>query len=273
MGLLDPLKNTVFGIVRKPKSTAPTATYYIALLFISAAIYYLFPKLYYLSAIISPQKSYVAQGNSLSIMSYFSAHAPIIVAVLIFIFYIPSVLLNGMFVSIGKQMISNSKISIKKALKISKSKYKEMMLAGIIFTALFLLVAAVFSAAAYIVVSFLSGIFVDLFLVPLLIVAVASLFLCAMYFFMVNAVIIFEDKDPIGGIKRSFYIASKNRLKIASQLAALFLALGFFALFSGAISSIPFGWAVYIIISTMASSILGILPVYMYWEFSGNKKI
>ena len=109
-----------------------------------------------------------------------------------------------------------------------------------------------------------------------LILFIFILFLIVMleiYFFELNTLIIIENNTPIRAIKKSFKIASKNRLNIFIIFALILVIETIVNFISIFFVLIPFlGLIISSIIGFSISVWFGIIPVYFYYSLYENKK-
>lgn len=181
-------------------------------------------------------------------------------------------LLGGMYVSIGEQFYKKSKISIRAAFARAKTKYLDMLGAGILLLGMSLLAGLILGAILYLGIksletSFSWGAYLTVIIFG--IIAAITAIVLAVVFFQTTVIIIVENKGPVPSIMRSIEIGKKNFFSILAlyiAVAIIYLILSLFAL-------IP---VLGIIIQFLGSASLGVIAILLqpgfYFNYVSKKK-
>ncbi len=179
--------------------------------------------------------------------------------------FIISVLLNGIIVAIGDQLFNRKGVSLSDAFALAKSRFFSMFGAGIISAAAVLLVigvAALGIVGAFLALGPLAAIIIASFIA---IAVVVALLFTAIFFFQVNTVVVLERMGAFESIRRSFGIASSNKLNIFAVLVLAGIITGAVELVGVFLAMIPvLGWILDLLVILFVSVWFGVMPVYFY---------
>lgn len=259
-------------ILSNPNAIIPSLILSILLILFIIAIVLIF----FSSTIASNIMLFINSPLSfISNMSLFGGVINFFIEILLSIFIISfliSMFMSGIFVAMADQLVRKEKLNIRAAVSIASSRYLNLLGAGIISIAIFLVVIAIplslLILSFYIQISLFSFILAAVFAIILLVL----LILATIYLFQVTTVIIIENKGPITAIKRSFQIAAKKRTDIFIVLVLMALINIAISFISGFFDLIPFiGIIIALIVDISATVWFGMIPVYFYY-FSGSKE-
>ena len=263
MSITKPISASLGAIINNPRSLIPICIYYIAVAVILGVIAIVVPGFWLVKAFF--------HIGSISMASLFNIGQSLLLLMLliaVFVFYIPSVLLNGIFIGIGKQLHSRSNVNLKLASAAAKARYADLFFAGILFVALAIAIIIVFGGISYLIVRHIGY----LWPVAALSVIVMALLLviCIIYFFLINAAIIIGNNNLEDGIRTSFSIGRAHALDIF--LVLVLMGIIFFIVDAGAtvVAIIPvLGWVIYFLVSMFLATWFGVLPAFVYYDLTG----
>lgn len=207
---------------------------------------------------------------SMSSMSSFSASLilPLLLAGLpaLIIFFILTflacVLIEGMYISIGKQAALNKKPDLGVAYKEAKSRYLSLLGADII-AGLMALLAALILISLFIAARGLGVVHITLAVIGVLLIVILGFTLAAL-FFMVPAAVIIEGRSALESVKRSIQIGTANFWSII-LLILIFLGL---RIILGLIGIVPIlGWVIAIVGSIILDIMFLIIPSLFYYQY------
>ena len=265
MSITKPISASFNAIINNPRSLIPIVVYYIAVAVILVVIAILVPG-FWLAKVFF----HTGTINAASLSNTGSSLLALMLLVALFVFYIPSVLLNGIFIGIGKQLNSKSRIDLNKAAAAAEKRYVDLFFAGILFAAVAITVILAFGGLSYLLLHYAGY----LWPAAVLLVAVMALLLaiCIIYFFMINAAIIIGDNNLKEGIRQSFSVGRAHGLDIFLVLVLMGIIFLVVDVGAAVIAIIPvIGWAIYFLVSMFLATWFGVLPTFVYYDLTGAK--
>lgn len=265
MSITKPISASFNAIINNPRSLIPIVVYYIAVAVILVVIAILVPG-FWLAKVFF----HTGTINAASLSNTGSSLLALMLLVALFVFYIPSVLLNGIFIGIGKQLNSKSRIDLNKAAAAAEKRYVDLFFAGILFAAVAITVILAFGGLSYLLLHYAGY----LWPAAVLLVAVMALLLaiCIIYFFMINAAIIIGDNNLKEGIRQSFSVGRAHGLDIFLVLVLMGIIFLVVDVGAAVIAIIPvIGWAIYFLVSMFLATWFGVLPAFVYYDLTGAK--
>jgi hypothetical protein len=295
MGLSDVVSGSFRAVVDNPKALLPTLAYEI----VAVAIIFALLGALSISGIGSLANLMGSAGgtsaNGLSAMAHRMLPLPLLAAgviVAVLVLYLPSVLLNGLYMAMGSQTVNRGRLNLRSALATAKSRYVDMLLAGILASAAGLAILVALVAGLLILVALAglgthiatagatatAGASANAMLVLLtvavtVIVAIIVITVYAVYFFMTYAAVILEGLGPVGAIKRSFAIASSNRWEILALFVICIFIAGAFDAVVFVFALVPFvGEVVGFLLGVFLATWFGLMPAHFYYNFISAPK-
>ncbi len=265
MNITKPISASLDAIINNPRALIPIGAYYIAVAVILGVIAILVPGFWLAKAFF-----HTGSINPTLLSNIGSSLLVLMLLVAVFVFYVPSVLLNGIFIGIGKQLRSKSKVNLKQAAAVAKAKYVDLFFAGILFAAVAITVIIAFCGLSYLLIQYAKY----LWPVAILSLVVMALLLaiCIIYFFLINAAIIIGDNNLEDGIRQSFSIGRAHGLEIFFVLVLMGIIFLIVDIGAAVIAIIPvLGWAIYFLVSMFLATWFGVLPVFVYYDLTGIK--
>ena len=228
--------------------------------------------------LISPTLSHRATSLDASLSTLPLVMQAIIPALAIFIviFFFIGAFVQGTYVMLCSKWRSKE-VSIKWAFSATSSRYVDLLLFGILISAIYVSLIAIFLLpAAYIGFSAVSGsanpspsaLLVTIFLILLLILlfAIAAV-IVSVFFFVSIPLILLKRRGPLQSLKESYAICRKDFVNILVLLIANAILMGAIEVVGSMFQVIPIiGTIIYIIISIFVSSYSQMVPTMYYTE-------
>jgi hypothetical protein len=266
MDIIKPVSESLSSIINNPVVLIPIGVYYVAVAVILGLLMLLVPGFWLAKAFF-----HIGKISAASLSTTGPTLLALFLIVAIFVFYIPSVLLNGIFIGMGEQLYSNSKVDIDTAYKAAAKKYIELFFAGIIFAALAITIIIGFGGATFLIIKDMISLWPVAVITTIAMVLLFAI--CIVYFFLINAAIIIGDNKLEPGIKQSFSIARAHGLEIFLTLLLMVIIFTVVDVGAAIIALIPvIGGVIYFIVSMFLATWFGILPVFVYHDLNQTKK-
>ncbi|MCL5008588.1 MAG: hypothetical protein M1156_01710 [Candidatus Marsarchaeota archaeon] len=227
------------------------------------------------SLTVTPTGAGIAAFKTKVLNVLFSAGGQVLIYVFVFaaVIALASVLISGVVIAIGGQIYRKRKLSLSEAVRVAASRYLSLLGAG---AAEFAIIAAVFLIAfAAVMLTFslshISESIVVAVITGILLILI-SVFI-EILFFMVNTIIILDNKGAIESMREGFMLAWRNKVEVIIILLLMFVISMIASFAEAIINIIPIaGVIVLFLVDVFISVWFGFLPVYFYMNLNvGNR--
>ncbi len=272
MDLSGVITNSFADLLSNPKALVPSLIVSFVILVAAAIVIFGIASGfgYSIGHLAFTPVSYNASGTPAVVSSILNAFSKmygviVLLAVITVISFIVSILLNGTIIAMGDQIYRKVPVNISKAFAFARSRYLSLFGAGIFMSAITLLVIGAAALGIFAAFSSLGGFTGILCTIFIVITAICTFIFTSILFFQINVAIILEGKGMVAGLRRSFEIASRNKINIFAILIITSVVVFAAELIGTFFLIIPIlGWIISMLMGLFIFVWISIVPVYFY---------